>query len=326
VDTPTFRMEGETNPVKVARKAINWAKGNGRDTVIIDTAGRLHIDEEMMKQAEDIASATHPHQIYLVCDSMTGQDAVNSAKEFNERLELDGVILTKFDSDARGGAALSVKAVTGKPIKFLGISEKPDGLEEFHPDRMASRILGMGDVVTLVEKAQEQYDEEQAAELQEKMSKGKFTLQDFLGQMKQMRKMGPMKQILKMLPGMGSQMDALSGVDDGEIDRMEAIILSMTPEERENPDRIEASRRRRIARGSGTEPADVSGLVKSFKMTADMMQQMAGMGMRDRMKMASQMGQMAQTGAVPAGKTKQRSKRLSKKEKAKRKKQRKRRR
>ena len=220
VDTPTFRMDGETNPVKVARKGIDWAQGNGRDVVIIDTAGRLHIDEEMMKQAQDIASATHPHQIYLVCDSMTGQDAVNSAKEFNDRLELDGVILTKFDSDARGGAALSVKAVTGKPIKFLGVSEKPDGLEEFHPDRMAGRILGMGDVVTLVEKAQEQYDADQAAALQEKMSKGKFTLEDFLGQMKQMRKMGPMKQILKLLPGMGQSMDMLGQVDDGEIGRI----------------------------------------------------------------------------------------------------------
>ncbi len=316
VGVPCFKLEGEKNPVKVARKSIVHATSTGRDVVIIDTAGRLHIDEEMMKQASDIAAAVNPHQIYLVCDAMTGQDAVNSAREFNERLELDGVILTKFDSDARGGAALSVKKVTGKPIKFIGVGEKLDALEEFHADRMAGRILGMGDVVTLVEKAQEQFDAEEAEKMQEKMQKGVFTLDDFLKQMKQMQKMGPMKQVLKLLPGMGSAMDQMQ-MDDGEMKRMEAIITSMTAEERRDPSVIEASRRRRIARGSGTETKDVSGLVKSFSMAANMMKQMAGMGMRDRMKFAQQMGQMGASGMMPT-KVKQRSKRLSKKDRRKR--------
>jgi len=316
---PVFRMDGETNPVRVARKSIGFAEDNDRDVVIIDTAGRLHIDEEMMKQAEDIARAVSPHQIYLVCDSMTGQDAVNSAREFNQRLELDGVILTKFDSDARGGAALSVKAVTGKPIKFIGVGEKLDALEEFHPDRMAGRILGMGDVVTLVEKAQREFDAEQQARLQAKMAEGKFTLSDFLGQIKQMQKIGPLKQILKLLPGMGDQMAAMQ-IQGDEMKTMEAVICSMTPRERENPQIIEASRRRRIARGSGTEPQDVSGLVKSFHQASGMMKQMAGMGMRDRMAFAQQMSQVAMSGGMPKFKVKQRSKRLTKKERQKRRK------
>jgi len=320
-DVPVFKVEGETNPVRVARQSIQWARDNDCDVVIIDTAGRLHVDQEMMRQAEDIAKAASPHQIYLVCDAMTGQDAVNSAKEFNERLELDGVILTKFDSDARGGAALSVKAVTGKPIKFMGVSEKMDGLEEFHPERMAGRILGMGDVVTLVEKAQQQFDAEQAAKMQEKMAAGRFTLTDFLAQMKQMQKLGSMKDILKMMPGLGGQADAMQ-VDDGEIRQMEAVILSMTERERENPSMIEASRRRRIARGSGTEVQDVSGLIKSFDQAAGMMKQMAGLGMRDRMKFAQQMGQIGMMGGTPRFKVKQRSKRLSAKERAKRRKKR----
>jgi len=290
--------------------------------VIIDTAGRLHVDEEMMKQAEDIAQAVQPHQIYLVCDAMTGQDAVNSAKEFNDRLELDGVILTKFDSDARGGAALSVKAVTGKPIKFIGVGEKLDNLEAFHPDRMAGRILGMGDVVSLVEKAQEQFDADQQAKLQAKMAKGQFTLEDFLGQMRQMKKLGSIKSILKMMPGMGAQLEGLQA-DDNEIARMEAIIQSMTKPERDDPSIIEASRRRRIARGSGTEPQDVSGLVKSFTMAAGMMKQMAGMGAKDRMAFAQRMGQAGMTGAMPKFKVKKRSKRLSTKDRMKRRKRRK---
>ena len=320
---PVFRIDGETNPVKVARKSIPWAAENERDVVIIDTAGRLHIDEEMMRQAADIAEAVKPHQIYLVCDAMTGQDAVNSAKEFNERLELDGVILTKFDSDARGGAALSVKAVTGKPIKFIGVGEKLDNLEEFHPDRMAGRILGMGDVVTLVERAQRQFDQEEAAKLQEKMAKGRFDLNDFLGLIRQTRQMGPLKQILKLMPGMGANVDAL-GMDGDEMEMMEAVILSMTQAEREDPAIIGASRRRRIARGSGTEPQDVSGLIKSFGPAAEMMKQMAGMGMRDRMRFAQQVGQMTSAGMVPK-KVKVRSKRLSKKEKQRRKRQKRRR-
>ena len=324
-DTPVFRVEGEKNPVKVARQSLRWAQDNECDVVIIDTAGRLHIDEEMMKQAEDIAKAVQPHQIYLVCDAMTGQDAVNSAREFNERLELDGVILTKFDSDARGGAALSVKAVTGKPIKFIGVGEKLDNLEEFHPDRMAGRILGMGDVVTLVEKAQAEFDQEQAAKMQEKMAKGRFGLTDFLGQMKQMQKLGPLKNIMKMMPGMGDGALEGLGLDGGEFKQMEAIILSMTPAERENPDVIEASRRRRIARGCGAEPQDVSGLVKSFGQAAGMMKQMAGMGMRDRMRFAQQMGQMGQMGGGLPGMKKQRSKRLTRKQRQKKRKGRKRR-
>lgn len=309
---PCFRMDGEKNPVRVAREAVKFARDNNHDVIIIDTAGRLHIDEEMMNQAVDIAKAVQPHQIYLVCDAMTGQDAVNSAKVFNERLELDGVILTKFDSDARGGAALSVKAVTGKPIKFIGVGEKLDALEEFHPDRMASRILGMGDVVTLVEKAQQQFDAEQAARLQTKMAKGTLTLDDFLAQMKQMKKMGPMKEILKLMPGMGSQLSNLN-VDDKEIDRMEAIINSMTKEERADPSIVDSSRRRRIARGSGTEAQDVSGLVKSFTAATGMMKQMASMGMRDRMRFAKQLGSIDLFG-TSGFKVKQRSKRLSKKE------------
>jgi signal recognition particle subunit SRP54 len=316
-----FGMEGEKNPVKVARKGVTHAKSTGSDVVVIDTAGRLHIDEEMMKQAEDIASAVHPQQIYLVCDSMTGQDAVNSAKEFNDRLELDGVILTKFDSDARGGAALSVKAVTGKPIKFLGVGEKLDALEEFHPDRMAGRILGMGDVVSLVEKAQGAFDETQQQEMQEKMAKGKFTLADFLQQMKQMKKMGPLKQIMKLMPGMGANAGLLDELKGDEIGRMEAIVHSMTPEEREKPEIIDARRRRRIAAGSGTEVQDVSGLVKSFTQAADMMKQMAGMGMRERMSFAQNMAGGMGGGMMP-GKTKQRSRRLSNKERKRRKKNR----
>ena len=307
-----FRMgPDEKNPVKVARKAVAHGKSTGCDVVIIDTAGRLHVDDEMMKQAEDIAKAVSPHSIFLVCDAMTGQDAVNSAKEFNDRLELDGVILTKFDSDARGGAALSVKAVTGKPIKFIGVGEKFDALEEFHPDRMAGRILGMGDVVSLVEKAQEAFDEDEQAKMQEKMAKGSFTLTDFMGQMKSMQKMGPLKSIMKMMPGMSANQEMLDELQGDEIPKMEAIINSMTPAEREDPSTIEASRRRRIARGSGTEVQDVSGLVKSFTQAANMMKQMAGMGMRERMAMAKNMSAGGGMGMM-GPKVKKRSKRLSK--------------
>jgi signal recognition particle subunit SRP54 len=313
-----FGIEGEKNPVKVARKGVTHAASTGRDVVVIDTAGRLHIDEEMMQQVSDISTTVKPHQIYLVCDAMTGQDAVNSAREFNERLELDGVILTKFDSDARGGAALSVKEVTGKPIKFIGVGEKLDALEEFHPERMAGRILGMGDVVSLVEKAQETFDAEQQQAMQEKMAKGKFTLMDFAQQMKQMKKMGPLKQIMKLMPGMGSNAGLMDQLNGDEFDQMEAIIQSMTPPERDDPSVIDASRRRRIARGSGTQPEDVSGLVKSFTQVAGMMKQMAGMGMRERMAFAQQMSQGGMMGGM-GGKTKQRSKRLSSKERKRRK-------
>jgi len=266
--------EQSHNAVKVAKNAISHAKKNGFEVVILDTAGRLHVDEEMMTQISDVAKAIEPHQIYLVCDAMTGQDAVNSAKEFNERLELDGVILTKLDGDARGGAALSVKAVTGKPIKFIGVGEKLDKLEEFHPDRMASRILGMGDVVTLVERAQEQFDAEQAAKMQEKMAKGSFGFDDFLQQMQAVKKMGGMKDMLKLMPGAGDlgELD----VDDNELQRMEGIVHSMTTNERRDPDVIDSSRRRRIASGAGVQPHDVSGLVKTFMRSRDMLKTMSG--------------------------------------------------
>ncbi len=267
--------EDSKNAVKVALNALKHAKQQGHDVVVLDTAGRLHIDEQMMSEIAAVAKAVNPHQIYLVCDAMTGQDAVNSAKEFNERLELDGVILTKLDGDARGGAALSVKAVTGKPIKFIGVGEKLDKLEEFHPDRMASRILGMGDVVTLVEKAQEQFDAEEALKLQKKMAKGSFGLDDFLKQMQAVKKMGGLKDMMKLMPGMGAQLKDLD-LDGDEIGQMEAIVYSMTPAERRNPDLIDASRRRRIAAGAGVQPHDVSSLVKTFMRSRDMIKALSG--------------------------------------------------
>jgi len=267
--------EDSRNAVKVAKNSLRYAKEHEHDVVVLDTAGRLHIDEEMMAEISNVAKAITPHQIYLVCDAMTGQDAVNSAKEFNERLELDGVILTKLDGDARGGAALSVKAVTGKPIKFVGVGEKLDKLEEFHPERMASRILGMGDVVTLVEKAQEQFDVEQAARMQQKMAKGAFGFDDFLTQMQAVKKMGGMKDMLKLLPGMSGQVDGFD-FDEKEFRRMEGIVHSMTAAERREPDIIDSSRRRRIAAGAGVQPNDVSSLVKTFKRSRDMLKAMAG--------------------------------------------------
>ena len=267
--------EDSKNPVSVAKNAVAHARQNGFDVVVLDTAGRLHVDQEMMSEIANVAKAVTPHQIYLVCDSMTGQDAVNSAKEFNDRLELDGVILTKLDGDARGGAALSVKAVTGKPIKFIGVGEKLDKLEEFHPDRMAGRILGMGDVVTLVEKAQEQFNSEEAAKLQQKMAKGSFNFDDFLQQMQAVKKMGGMKDMLKMMPGIGSQLDELD-MDDNAIGKMEGLVHSMTKQERQDPDIIDSSRRRRIAAGAGAEVNDVAGLVKTFMRSRDMMKAMSG--------------------------------------------------
>ena len=255
------------------------------DTVILDTAGRLHVDADLMKELEQIERKLQPDQVIFACDAMTGQDAVNSAKAFNDALELDGVILTKLDGDTRGGAALSVKEVTGVPIKFIGVGEALDRLEQFHPDRMAGRILGMGDVVSLVEKAQEQFNEEEAADLQNRMASGKFSLNDFQKQMATIRKMGPMREIMKMIPGMGGLMDTNPDVDPGsEMKRIDAIISSMTPAEREDPGLIDHSRRRRIALGSGSDPSDISRLVKDFNNMAGMMQKMAGMGMRDKMK------------------------------------------
>ncbi len=269
-----YKEDGVKDAVKVAKNALKYAKKNNFDVIVLDTAGRLHVDADMMDEIAAVAKAVTPQQIYLVCDAMTGQDAVNSAKEFNDRLELDGVILTKLDGDARGGAALSVKAVTGKPIKFIGVGEKLDNIEEFHPDRMASRILGMGDVVTLVEKAQEHFDEEQAQKMQTKMAKGTFGFDDFLKQMQSLKKMGGMSSMLKLLPGMGALKDM--DIDDGEISKIEGIVHSMTTRERTDPDILDASRRRRIARGCGRDVQDIAGLVKTFKRSRDMMKSMAG--------------------------------------------------
>jgi len=314
LNIPVF-SEDSKDAVKVARNAVRHARETGHDVVILDTAGRLHIDADLMTELRNVCSAVTPHQIYLVCDAMTGQDAVNSAREFNEQLEIDGVILTKLDGDARGGAALSVKAVTGKPIKFIGVGEKLDNLEEFHPDRMAGRILGMGDVVSLVEKAQQQFSQEEALKMQEKMAKGTFTFDDFLKQMQSVKKMGGMKDILKLVPGLGSQMSGME-VDDKEIARVEAIVHSMTRQERRDPDLIDASRRRRIARGCGMEPQDVSGLVKTFNQTRQMMKAFSGMGMMSRMKAMTQMGSMmdAMGGKLPKMKFNKPQRSLSKRE------------
>ncbi len=286
--------------VTVARHAADAAKQNGSDVLILDTAGRLHIDHRLMDELRQVNQATTPHQIYLVVDAMTGQDAVNSAKAFNDQLELDGVILTKFDSDTRGGAALSVKHVTSKPIKFIGTGEKLDALEEFHPQRMASRILGMGDVVSLVEKAQQQVSEEEALALQEKMAKGKMTMDDFLGQLKSIRKMGSLKSLMGMIPGVGQQLKNLD-LDDSQLNRTEAIIQSMTRQERANVDLLDNSRRRRIARGSGTSTNEVGQLIKGFEMVSQMSKQMSGMGMMGRLKALTSMGQMDPSALMGGG-------------------------
>ncbi len=291
LEVPVYTERDHQNPVRVCRNAISAARQRDRDVVILDTAGRLAIDEEMMAEVARIAEATNPHQVYLVLDAMTGQDAVTTAKAFDQRLELDGAILTKFDSDTRGGAALSVKQVTGKPIKFIGVGEKLDAIEEFHPERIASRILGMGDVVSLVEKAQQAFDAEAVAKTQEKMAKGQMDLGDFVAQLDGLRKMGPMKSILKMIPGVGSAIGDME-LPDEELNRFKGIVHSMTPRERKNPEIIEASRRRRIARGAGVDPQDVSGLVKQFLMMRPLMKQMAGMGMSSRLKMTQQLAQM----------------------------------
>ncbi len=295
LNVPVHTERDNNNPVRVCRNAVELARRNGLDVVILDTAGRLAIDDALMDEIGKVASTVSPHQMYLVTDAMTGQDAVTSAKAFNERLELDGVILTKFDSDTRGGAALSIKTVTGKPIKFIGVGEKLDAIEPFHPERIASRILGMGDIVTLVEKAQQQFDAEAAAKAQEKMAKGKFDFDDFLGQLQSMQKMGPMKEILKLIPGVGSALKDLQ-IDENELTHVRGIIHSMTKRERKDPDIIDASRRRRIARGAGVEPQDVSGLVKQFSQMRDMMKEMSKMGLRQRMGLASQIGKMGMLG------------------------------
>jgi signal recognition particle subunit SRP54 len=262
------------DPVDVAEWALGQARAEKRDVLILDTAGRLHVDAELMDQLTEVKKRTKPHDVLLVVDAMTGQDAVNVAEAFAEATAFDGVILSKLDGDARGGAALSVKAITGKPILFASTGEKLDAFERFHPDRMAQRILGMGDVMTLIEKAEARIDERQAQELERKMRKNQFTLDDFLEQMQQVRSMGPLQNILKMLPGVGQQLGALK-VDDRELDRLQAIITSMTPAERANPKIIDGSRRRRIAAGSGTNVQAVSNLVKQFAQMQKLMRQMA---------------------------------------------------
>lgn len=273
VGVPVYTEEGNMNPVKIAKAALKDAKLKGYDTLIIDTAGRLAIDEEMMKEIAAIKDAVTPHEILFVVDSMTGQDAVNTAKEFNERLDYNGVVLTKLDGDTRGGAALSIRSVVDKPIKFVGTGEKMDALDAFHPKRMADRILGMGDIVSLVEKAQEQYDQEEARKLQKKIAKNQFDFTDFMSQIQQIKKMGNIKDLASMIPGMGKAMKNLD-VDDDAFKGIEAIINSMTPSERSDPTLLNGSRRRRIADGSGTTVPEVNRLVKQFDETRKMMKMM----------------------------------------------------
>lgn len=278
VNVPVFE-EGQINPVKIAKDALDEAKRQGADVLIVDTAGRLHIDEQLMEELQKIKTEVKPDEILLVVDSMTGQDAVNVAETFNQKLDITGVIITKLDGDTRGGAALSIKAVTGKPIKFVGSGEKMEDIEPFYPDRMASRILGMGDVLTLIEKAQEAFSEEEALKLQKKMKTNSFTLQDYLNQLESVKKMGGIGKLMSMVPGLGGKVNE-DDIDESKIIKTKAIILSMTPEERNNPDIIKASRRKRIAAGSGTSIQDVNQLLKQFDMSKEMMRRVSKNGMR----------------------------------------------
>ncbi len=278
---PVFEM-GQSNPVTIAQEAIKLAKDQGYDYVFLDTAGRLHIDEDLMNELKSVKSAVHPHEILLVVDSMTGQDAVTVANGFNDALGIDGLVLTKLDGDTRGGAALSARAVTGKPIKFVGIGEKLEDLDVFHPDRMASRILGMGDMLSLIEKAEQALDEKKAKELEEKLRKNKFDLNDLLDQFEQIRRMGSLKDMLGMIPGINKQIKDVD-VDESQFDRIQAIILSMTPGERENPDIINPSRKRRIAAGCGMEVEDVNRLLAQFRQMQKMFKQFGGKGMGKRL-------------------------------------------
>ncbi|HKK67664.1 MAG TPA: signal recognition particle protein [Bacteroidales bacterium] len=275
VDVPVYTEDDNKQPVKIARRAIRHAKENGLDTVIIDTAGRLAIDEDMMNEISAIKEAVNPSETLFVVDSMTGQDAVNTAKEFNDRLNYDGVVLTKLDGDTKGGAALTIRTVVDKPIKFMSQGEKMDALDVFHPNRMADRILGMGDVVSLVEKAQEQFDEEESRKLQKKIAKNQFDFDDFINQIQQIKKMGNVKDLMSMIPGMGKAVRNLD-IDDDAFKGIEAIIRSMTPEERKNPQLINGSRRARIAEGSGSTVQDINKLLKQFKETRKMMSSMTG--------------------------------------------------
>lgn len=281
VGVPVFE-KGQGDPVEISKQAVSLAKDQGYDYVIIDTAGRLHIDRELMEELQNVKAAVHPHEILLVVDAMTGQDAVTVASTFDEALGIDGMVLTKMDGDTRGGAALSARAVTGKPIKFVGMGEKLDELDYFYPDRMASRILGMGDVLSLIEKAETALDEKKAAELEVKIRKNKFDLNDLLDQMQQVKKMGSMKDILSMLPGVGSKLKNVD-IDDGQLDRIQAIIFSMTPKERANPDIINPSRKRRIAAGCGMQVEDVNRLLSQYRQMQKMMKQFNSKGMRKKL-------------------------------------------
>ena len=285
IEVPVYTEEGNKNPVQIAKNAIEYAKRNSNDLVIVDTAGRLAVDEQMMDEIESIKNAINPTEILFVVDAMTGQDAVNTAKTFNERLDFGGVVLTKLDGDTRGGAALSIRSVVDKPIKFVGTGESLDGLDAFHPSRMADRILGMGDIVSLVEKAQQQYDEKEAAEIAAKLRKNQFTFNDFLKQIQQIKKMGNIKDLASMIPGVGKAIRDVE-IDNNAFKGIEAIIMSMTPYERENPDVINGSRRQRIAKGSGTSAQEVNRLLKQFDDMRKMMR--AATSMRNPMKMMQQ--------------------------------------
>ena len=284
IDIPVYLEEGATDPVQVAQNAIGYAKSNARDVVIVDTAGRLAVDEELMQQIADIKAAINPHEILFVVDAMTGQDAVNTAKEFNDRLDYTGVILTKLDGDTRGGAALSIRSVVDKPVKFIGTGEKMEAIDTFHPDRMADRILGMGDVVSLVERAQEIYDEKEARKLEAKIKKNKFDFQDFYNQIQQIKKLGNIKDLVSMIPGVGKALKDVD-IDDNAFKGIEAIIQSMTPYERQHPECLNTSRRQRICRGAGVKMEDVNRLIKQFDQTRKMMKLMTN---------KSKMAQMAQ--------------------------------
>jgi len=283
IGVPVYSEEDNKNPVKIAQNAIQYARQHGKDLVIIDTAGRLAIDEQMMDEIESIKKAVQPQEILFVVDAMTGQDAVNTAREFNQRLDFNGVILTKLDGDTRGGAALSIRSVVDKPIKFVGTGEKLDAIDVFHPERMADRILGMGDIVSLVEKAQEQYDEEEARRLQKKIAKNQFDFNDFISQIQQIKKMGNLKDLASMIPGVGKQIKDLD-IDDDAFKGIEAIIRSMTPGERSNPEILNGSRRARIAKGSGTNVQEVNKLIKQFDETRKMMRMMTSGGGKQAMR------------------------------------------
>ena len=283
IGVSVYAEEENKNPVKIAQNALQYARQHGKDLVIIDTAGRLAIDEQMMQEIESIKKAVNPQEILFVVDAMTGQDAVNTAREFNQRLDFNGVVLTKLDGDTRGGAALSIRSVVDKPIKFVGTGEKLDAIDVFHPERMADRILGMGDIVSLVEKAQEQYDEEEARRLQKKIAKNQFDFNDFIAQIQQIKKMGNLKDLASMIPGVGKQIKDLD-IDDDAFVGIEAIIRSMTPAERSNPEILNGSRRARIAKGSGTNVQEVNKLIKQFDETRKMMRMMTSGGGKQAMR------------------------------------------